>query len=120
MQAGFPSPAADLGAKRIDLTAQLIRHPQATFLFRARGDAMREDGIGDGDVLIVDRALPPLNCDIVIAIVANEFECRRLLKRASGARLRASNPCYPDVVGQEDQPIEVWGVVTHVIKSLRP
>lgn len=81
---------------------------------------MRDDGISDGDVLIVDRALPPMNGDIVIAIVANEFECRQLLKRASGARLKASNPIYPDIVGQHDLPIEVWGVVTHVIKSLRP
>ena len=37
VRAGFPSPAEDLGAKRIDLAARLIKHPQATFLMRARG-----------------------------------------------------------------------------------
>ena len=36
VRAGFPSPAEDLGAKRIDLAARLIKHPQATFLMRAR------------------------------------------------------------------------------------
>jgi DNA polymerase V len=30
VRAGFPSPAEDLGAKRIDLAARLIKHPQAT------------------------------------------------------------------------------------------
>ena len=30
MQAGFPSPAQDLGAKRIDLTAEPVRHPHST------------------------------------------------------------------------------------------
>jgi len=28
--AGFPSPAEDLGAERIDLSKVLIKHPQAT------------------------------------------------------------------------------------------
>lgn len=54
VHAGFPSPAEDIGAKRIDLTAQLVKHSQATFLVRARGDSMRDAGIFDGDVLVVD------------------------------------------------------------------
>jgi DNA polymerase V len=35
--AGFPSPAEDLGAERIDLSKVLIKHPQATFLLKASG-----------------------------------------------------------------------------------
>jgi len=35
--AGFPSPAEDLGAKRVDLTQILIKHPQATYFLRASG-----------------------------------------------------------------------------------
>lgn len=56
VRAGFPSPAEDLGAQRIDLAARLIKHPQATFVMRARGDSMKDAGIFDGDVLLVDRA----------------------------------------------------------------
>ena len=33
--AGFPSPAEDLGAQRIDLTQMLITHAQATYFIRA-------------------------------------------------------------------------------------
>ena len=51
VRAGFPSPAEDLGAKRIDLAARLIKHPQATFLMRDRGESMKDAGIFDGDVL---------------------------------------------------------------------
>lgn len=56
VRAGFPSPAEDLGVKRIDLAEKLIRHPQATFYWRARGHAMQELGISDGDLLIVEAA----------------------------------------------------------------
>lgn len=52
VQAGFPSPAEDFTVKRIDLTAELIVHPQATFLLRVSGDSMRDAGIFDGDMLV--------------------------------------------------------------------
>ena len=37
IQAGFPSPAEDLGAQRIDLAKVLIKHAQATYCWRAKG-----------------------------------------------------------------------------------
>ena len=74
VRAGFPSPAEDLGAKRIDLTARLIKHPQATFLLKARGDSMREAGICDGDVLVVDKAVRERSGHVVIAVVDGEFD----------------------------------------------
>ncbi|SEA52162.1 LexA family protein [Acidovorax soli] len=119
VRAGFPSPAEDLGAKRIDLTAKLIKHPQATFLLRARGDSMREAGIFDGDVLVVDRAIPPRSGHVVIAIVEGEFVCKSLWMRAGRMKLKAANPCYPDIVPRDGQSVEVWGVVLHAIKSLQ-
>jgi DNA polymerase V len=44
--------------KRIDLNEVLIRHPEATYYLRVRGHSMRDAGIADGDVLLVDRLLP--------------------------------------------------------------
>lgn len=55
--AGFPSPADDLGAQRIDLAQVLVTHPQATYFLRARGHSMIDAGIFDNDILVVDRAL---------------------------------------------------------------
>ena len=43
--AGFPSPAEDHAVQRVDLMAQLIKHPQATFLLRVRGESMKDAGI---------------------------------------------------------------------------
>ncbi len=74
VRAGFPSPAEDLGAKRIDLAEKLIRHPQATFYWRARGHAMQELGISDGDLLIVGVALHneiPFELDICEHLAAH-------------------------------------------------
>ncbi|MCX2861590.1 hypothetical protein OOZ63_07015 [Paucibacter sp. PLA-PC-4] len=43
MHAGFPSPAEDLGAKRIDLTAWLVKHP-LTRCAAARSDEAKDLG----------------------------------------------------------------------------
>ena len=117
VHAGFPSPADDLGAKRIDLAARLIKHPQATFLMRARGDSMKDVGIFDGDVLLVDRAVTPRSGHVVVAVVDGEFVCKTLSIRAGRVKLRAANPGYPDIVPVDSQTVEVWGVVTASIKQ---
>jgi DNA polymerase V len=116
--AGFPSPADDYATKAIDLNEALIRNPQATFLMRIRGTSMRDAGVDDGDVVLVDRALRPIHGSVIIAIVDGEFTCKRLHKRAGAIKLQAANPTFPDIVPTEGQTIELWGVVTKVIKSL--
>jgi DNA polymerase V len=121
--AGFGSPGTDSTVKRIDLNDALIRHPQSTFTMRAAGTHMRDAGIDDGDVLLVDRALTPLHGHVVVAVVDGELVCRRLFKQASVVKLQvgisgdATNSAA-DIGASDGAPIEIWGVVTTVIKSL--
>src|SRR5438094_414502 len=84
--AGFPSPAEDHAVKRIDLNEVLIRHENATFLMRVSGPSMRDAGIDDKDVVLVDRAITPAHGHIVVAVVDGEFTVKSLWKR--GARVR--------------------------------
>ena len=122
--AGFGSPGADSTVKRIDLNDALIRHPDATFVMRAAGTAMQGAGIDDADVLLVDRAIQPSYGHIVVAVVEGELVCRRLWKQAGATRLEAAfadnHAEHADIVPGEEMPLEVWGVVTTVIKSLMP
>ena len=119
VQAGFPSPADDFNTKRIDLTEQLIQHPQATFMLRVRGDSMRDAGIFDGDVLVVDKAIRERHGHIIVALVDSEFTVKKLHKLNGVMRLVAANPTYPDIVPREGQTIEIWGVVTFAIKQFK-
>jgi DNA polymerase V len=115
--AGFPSPADDLGAQRIDLSEVLITHPQATYFLRARGHSMVEAGIFDNDILVVDRAIKPRHNHVVVAIVDGDLTVKYFFLRAGRMKLKAANPTYPDIVPKEGQTIEVWGVVTSTIKQ---
>jgi DNA polymerase V len=125
--AGFGSPGADSTVRRIDLNDALIQHPQATYLMRATGMAMRDAGIDDGDVLLVDRALTPAHGQVVVAVVEGELVCRRLYQHGgvvrldvagawpAGAAIASREPLEPH---EPHEPLELWGVVTTVIKSL--
>jgi DNA polymerase V len=116
VQAGFPSPADDFLVRRIDLTAELITHPQATFLLRVSGESMREAGIFDGDMLIVDKAIKPRHGHVVVAVVDGEFTVKYLYQRAGRVKLRPANATFPEITPREGQTLEVWGVVTASIK----
>ena len=118
VQAGFPSPADELGGQRVDLNDVLIHHPEATYLMRVRGDSMVGAGIGDGDTLVIDRAITPCHGHVVVAVVDNEFTVKTLWQRQGQVKLMAANPRYPDIVPREGQTLEIWGVVAHAIKHL--
>lgn len=115
---GFGSPADHSGVTRLDLNDILVRHPQATFLMRVAGDAMREVGIDSGDLVLIDRAITPAHGHVVIAVVGDDFVCRRLVRQGSDVRLQATDPATPDIVPRDDRDLEVWGVVTNAIKSM--
>jgi DNA polymerase V len=115
--AGFPSPAEDLGARRIDLTQMLVTHAQATYFLRASGHSMVEAGIFDNDILVVDRAIKPRNNHIVVAIVDGDFTVKQLYQRQGRIKLKAANPTFADIVPKDGQTLEIWGVVTSSIKQ---
>lgn len=116
--AGFPSPADDYVARRLDLNEHLIQHPSATFFVRVAGDSMTGAGINDGDILIVDRSLEPVDGKVVIAVVDGELVVKRLRRKSGTWQLLAENEGYPPISVDADGEFEVWGVVTSVIHTL--
>lgn len=119
VQAGFPSPAAGDLHGQLDLTELCVKHPQATYFLRARGESMVGAGISDGDVLVVDRALQARNGDIVIASVYGEFTVKRLEMLNGRVRLLPENPLFEPIVITEELGAEFFGVVSCVVKMLR-
>ena len=113
--AGFPSPADDHIEGKLDLNLHLIRRPAATFFIRAQGESMRDAGIFDGDLLVVDRAIAPQAGDIVIAVLHGDLTVKRLRKSNGALILCAENPDFPDIA-LDDAGCEAWGVVTHSIR----
>ena len=90
--AGFPSPASDYEEDDLDINQHIIKHPSATFFFRADGESMIGAHIPLGAILVVDRSLRPKNGAIIVAAVDGEFTVKRLEKGVNRIRLLPKNP----------------------------
>ena len=118
VSAGFPSPAEDYIEGKLDLNQYLVKHPAATFFVRVAGNSMIDAGIHDGDILIVDRSLKPVNKRVIIAVVNGELTVRRIRVTRDKVFLISENKDYTPLQVDEEMGFEVWGVVTNVIHPL--
>ena len=119
IQAGFPSPAQEFISESIDLNHELIDHPAATFYGRVVGDSMIQEGIEEGDVLIIDRSLEPRNKDLAVCCVDGDFTLKRIQIEVDKVWLIPSNEVFDPILVTADNRFLIWGVVTYVIKRYR-
>lgn len=115
---GFGAAADDYMERGIDLNEELVRNKPATYFFRMKGDAMREAGIFDNDILVVDRSIRLAEGKIIVAVLNGELLVRRFHKNFSSAFLIPENNRYKPINLAEFSDFTVWGVVTFVIHDL--
>lgn len=119
IRAGFPSPAQDYMELAIDLNKELIRNPASTFYGRVVGDSMREEGIEEDDILVIDKSLDLADNDLAVCFIDGEFTVKRVRLEPDAVWLVPSNDAYPPIRVTVDNQFMVWGIVTYTIKKNR-
>ena len=61
----------------IDVPASLVRYADRTYALRVQGQSMIDDGILDGDTILVERRNTAQNGEIVVAMVGEEATVKR-------------------------------------------
>ncbi len=117
ISAGFPSPADDYIEGRIDLNIELIKNPSATFFGRVNGDSMINAGIGNGDLIVVDKSIEPRENSIVVCIIDGEFTVKRFKKIKGEYFLCPENEKYKPIKINSENDFRIWGTVTYSIKK---
>jgi DNA polymerase V len=118
ISAGFPSPALDFTDAAIDLNKHIIQHPSATFYGRVKGNSLKNAGISDGDLLVIDKSLEPRNGKIAVCFLDGEFTAKRIYKTKTELWLMPENEEYKPIPINENNELIIWGIVTHVIKYM--
>jgi DNA polymerase V len=118
IKAGFPSPAADFEEDKISLDQMVVKHKEATFYARVKGNSMTEAGINDGDILVIDRSLEPRNNKVAVCYIDGEFTVKRIQKDKDCVWLMPENSSFPPIKVTEENELIIWGMVTHVLKTL--
>jgi repressor LexA len=116
VEAGFPTPNEESLHENISLDDWIIDKKEASFMLKVKGDSMRDAGILDGDMVIVERTSSPRVGQIVVAEVDGSYTMKYLKKTAAGRMfLEAANPAFSPIYPKED--LRINAVVKAVVRK---
>ncbi|MBL8178298.1 MAG: repressor LexA [Bryobacterales bacterium] len=118
--AGFPETAETPRAETflgLDETTLGFRPKNGCFALRVRGDSMKDAGIFDGDMVVVEPTPSPRENQIVAALIDGECTLKRLVRVNGKWFLKAENAAYPALHPRSDLVIQ--GAVRTVIRRMQ-
>lgn len=92
ISAGFPSPADDFIELSIDLNKELIKNKDTTFFAKVKGHSMKNAGINDGDLLVIDRSLEPQNNKIAVCQIDGALSLLKFFSNESKEESKRNTP----------------------------
>lgn len=114
ISAGQPIEAIE-GKETINVQQSLLSKSGEHFALKVQGDSMIEDGISDGDTVIIKKQPNAENGETVVAILnGNEVTLKKIFKEKNGFRLQPANSSFKPIFTKE---IEIQGKVISVIRK---
>ena len=117
ISAGFPSPALDFIDLSIDMNKYLIKRPTSTFYGRVKGQSMKDVGISDGDLLVIDKSIAPKDDQVAVCYLDGEFTLKKIKLEKDICWLIPANESYQPIQVTSQNDFLIWGIITHVIKA---
>lgn len=106
----------------VDVPLSLVRNPQKTFALQVSGQSMIDDGIFDGDLILVQKQTTASNGEIVVATVEGESTVKRFYFQNSPGRsekqieLRPANSSMKSM-WYPPHHVKIQGVVVGLIRK---
>lgn len=104
----------------LDLNTLLLANPITTFYLRVRGQRLRDWGVHDGDLLIVDRSIQPAPGHLVVVAHGGRFLLRPLVRQGEQWQLQPLAAGEATILLDPEAPEEsgVFGVGVRVVHPL--
>ncbi len=94
-------------------------NPRADYLLQVRGLSMKDEGILDGDWLVVHRTTEAKNGQLVVARVGDDVTVKRLKLRGQKAELIPANPDFKTLhFDLTREALAIEGIAVGVIRNL--
>jgi repressor LexA len=115
--AGAPIDAIE-GNDTISVPEQFVRRDN-TFCLRVKGQSMVDEGIRDGDYIIVEGRDAANQGETVVALIGDEATVKKYYREADGRiRLQPANPSMEPIYVPEDG-LQIRGVVVGLMRHYR-
>ncbi len=115
VEAGFPTSVEEDLSETLSLDDYLIRYKESTYLLEVKGDSMIEEGIKEGDLVIVERRGTPKDGDIVIAEIDGGWTMKYFKKDGNKVYLMPANKNYGPIYPEYD--LKVAAIVKGVVRK---
>lgn len=116
IQAGFPTTAEEAhDVEKVSLDRMLMRRKGRTFLLEVRGESMKDAGIYDGDLVVVERGREPLKGDIVVALMDDEYTLKYFNMEKGKPVLIPANKKFKKIYPDPDR-LRIEAVASAVVR----
>jgi len=114
--AGQPIEAVEQ-RETIAIPAHLVLNPANSYVLQVKGESMIDEGILDGDLVIVDNNPSPRNGDVVVALLNNQYATlKKFYREANRIRLQPANKAMKPIYSKD--PL-IQGVVQGIIRKFK-
>ncbi|MGK0367940.1 MAG: repressor LexA [Thermoproteota archaeon] len=113
--AGIPIEAIE-GSDLISIPQSMLRQGNH-FALTVSGESMIEDGIFDGDTLVVKEQKSASNGETIIAMVDNEATVKRLQKHKDHIELIPANSALKPIIVPASKNFEIKGIVVGLLRT---
>ena len=117
--AGSPILAEENYEKSLHLDASLLTGGESVYALTVRGDSMVEEGILDGDLVIVRSQATARNGDIVVALIDDEATVKFFFREGDRIRLQPAHPTMDPIYVDARNETAVQGIVVGVFRKYR-
>lgn len=118
VKAGFPSPAEDFSSMGLNITDVIVKNPASTFYAKVSGTSMIDNGINDGDILVVDKAVDPYDGCTAICFIDGEFTLKTVEIHSDHIMLVPANKKFSPIKVTSENNFIIWGIVRYLIKKI--
>lgn len=112
--AGNPVDTFDSASEWVPVSSEFVKDEKTTYLLRVSGESMRDAGILDGDLAVVDSSLNPRVGDKVVGLVDGQSTVKTLASDGNTFYLHPENPDFADIYPEGD--LSIQGVVVGIIR----
>ena len=117
VQAGFPTAAEeDVDTELMSLDDFLVEKKNSTYMLEVMGESMKDAGILEGDMVLVERGRTPRRGDIVLALVDNEYTLKYLETENGKPILVPANKAFKKIY---PRTLKIEAVLKAVIRKYR-
>lgn len=114
--AGSPIEAIENDFETVSVGSEFSHNKDEHYALRVQGDSMIDEGIYDGDIVVIKKQTSAENGQTVVAIIDdNEATLKKIYREKDGFRLQPANQSLLPLYREE---VEIRGIVIKVIRDM--